>query len=59
MKTKREEKLEQELKKTRIALHKEKQKTHDLQISRNIHKTKSKDLKQTVKEQVQELKKKR
>jgi Tfp pilus assembly protein PilN len=55
MKTKREEKLADELKKTRIALHKEKQKTHDLQTGRNIHKTKNKDLKQTVKEQVREF----
>jgi hypothetical protein len=48
MKTKREEKLEKELKSARQALHKEKQKNKDLQMSREKHKLKSKQLSQKL-----------
>ena len=57
MKTKREEKLEKELRECRVALHKEKQKNHDLSKSREKHKEKAKELNKTVANQAKDLKK--
>ncbi len=55
--TKREDKLEKELQCCRKALHKEKQKNHDLNKSREKHKEKAKELTKTLATQTKELKK--
>jgi hypothetical protein len=57
MKTKREEKLEIELRECRKSLHKEKQKNHDLIKSREKHKEKAKELTKTIANQTNDLKK--
>jgi precorrin-3B methylase len=48
--TKREENLEEQLRKCKEALHREKQKNKDLHLSRNRYKQKTKVLVQKVKE---------